>query len=106
MPLNFSFLIFENILIIAHENNTDVLVNDSTTPVNLVNAGDWVVIEGDKYTLEGNLYVATSKNVFAYQGIGGEQGNPTFPAANQGMFFVPPLSEVIETLFSIIGTPV
>ena len=83
---------FENILIIAHENNTDVLVNDSTTPVNLVNAGDWVVIEGDKYTLEGNLYVATSKNVFAYQGIGGEQGNPMFPAANQGMFFVPPLS--------------
>ena len=83
---------FENILIIAHENNTDVFINDSTTPVNLVNAGDYVVIEGDKYTSEGNLYVATSKDVFAYQGIGGEQGNPRFPAANQGMFFVPPLS--------------
>ncbi|MBT7135524.1 MAG: gliding motility protein, partial [Polaribacter sp.] len=65
---------FENILIIAHENNTDVLINNSTAPINLVNAGDWVVIEGDKYTSEGNLYVATSKNVFAYQGIGGEQG--------------------------------
>ncbi|MDG1508590.1 MAG: hypothetical protein P8Q53_02280, partial [Flavobacteriaceae bacterium] len=83
---------FENILIIAHENNTDVFVNDATTPINLINAGDWVVIEGDNYSLEGNLYVATSKNVFAYQGIGGEQGNATFPAANQGMFFVPPLS--------------
>ncbi len=83
---------FENILIIAHENNTDVLINNSTAPINLVNAGDWVVIEGDKYTLEGNLYVATSKDVFAYQGIGGQQGSPAFPAANQGMFFVPPLS--------------
>ena len=33
------------------------------------------------------MYVSTSKDVFVYQGIGG-----TSSEANQGMFFVPPLS--------------
>jgi hypothetical protein len=34
------------------------------------------------------MYVNTSKNVFAYQGVGGNGNNEP----NQGMFFVPPLS--------------
>ena len=33
------------------------------------------------------MYVSTSKDVFVYQGVGG-----TTSEANQGMFFVPPLS--------------
>ena len=84
---------FENILIIAHVDNTDVFVNDAATPkYNLVKAGDWVVIEGTEFSVDDNMYVQTSEDVFAYQGIGGENTNTSFPAANQGMFFVPPLS--------------
>ena len=35
----------------------------------------------------GNLYIETNKKVFAYQGIGANTSE-----ANQGLFFVPPLS--------------
>ena len=40
------------------------------------------------------MYVQTSNPVFAYQGIAGENNlsGGSFPAANQGLFFVPPLS--------------
>ena len=92
--------IIENILVIANEDNTDVFINDSASPeINLANAGDWVVIEGDGinnngngYSTNGNMYIQTSKPVFAYQGIGGLDDTGFPSQANQGMFFVPPLS--------------
>lgn len=78
---------YENILIVAHKDNTNVWVNGSNLPymVNPLNAGEYVVIEGNNF-INGNMYVRSSSNVFAYQGIGG------FSDVNQGMFFVPPLS--------------
>ena len=78
---------YENVLIVAHLDNTQIWVNDETTPVNAtpLSAGEYYIIEGDKYTND-NMYVRTSEAVFAYQGIGG------LSEANQGMFFVPPLS--------------
>ena len=82
---------WENILIVAHENNTTIEVNGtavtdvSNTPL-VLNKGEWHVIEGDSYT-SGNMYVKTSKPAFAYQGVGFGTN-----AANQGLFFVPPLS--------------
>ena len=89
----------ENILIIAHEDNTEVFVNGNATAEAQLNAGDWVVIEGNGvsnngngFNAAGNLYVETSKPSYAFQGIGwlNVNGNPS--QANQGMFFVPPLS--------------
>ena len=81
---------WENILIVADEDNTEIFINESTTPVGtLINAGDYYLIEGESYSLGSSgrtMYVNTSKNVYAWQGIGlGSE-------ANQGMFFVPPLS--------------
>lgn len=86
---------WENILIIAHQNNTNIFVNDGISPETSLDAGEWIVIEGDGinnngngFNANGNLYVQTSNPVFAYQGIGGQIGS----SPNQGMFFVPPLS--------------
>ena len=86
---------WENTLLVAHEDNTEIFVNGVVGVQATINAGEWVVIEGDGinqngngYSTAGNMYVQTSKPVFAYQGIGGQTGN----APNQGMFFVPPLS--------------
>ena len=58
----------------------------------VLNAGEYFVIEGNNYSSNDNMYVETSKPTFAYQGVGGigNNGNPS--EANQGMFFVPPLS--------------
>ncbi len=76
----------ERILIVAHENNTQIFLNGSTTPSNTLNAGEYVCLLGSVYSADGNLYLNSSKNVFAYQSIGGSGQQ------NQEMYFVPPLS--------------
>jgi len=78
---------WENALIVAHEDNTEIRLNGNTTVTSLINAGEYYLIEGDQYNSNGNLYVSTSKPVFAYQGVGASNSE-----ANQGLFFVPPLS--------------
>ncbi|NMH86484.1 T9SS type B sorting domain-containing protein [Flavivirga algicola] len=77
---------WENILIVAHTDNTTISINGNT-PVATINAGDYYLIEGNNYNGSGNMYVETSLPVFAYQGVGA-----TNSEANQGLFFVPPLS--------------
>jgi gliding motility-associated-like protein len=79
---------WENVLLIAHQDNTEVFLDGNTTATTILNAGEWTVLEGNLFSSNENLYVQTSNPVFAYQGVGGENSAP----ANQGMFFVPPLS--------------
>ncbi|MGJ8746090.1 T9SS type B sorting domain-containing protein, partial [Polaribacter sp.] len=83
---------WENALIVAHEDDTEIFVNNETTAIANINAGEYYVMEGNKYTSDGNMYIRTTKNVFAYQGVGGIGNNGGPSEANQGMFFVPPLS--------------
>ena len=78
---------WENALIVAHENDTDIYINGNSTKTTTIDAGGYYLIEGDEYNSNGNLFVETSKPVFAYQGIGANASE-----ANQGLFFVPPLS--------------
>jgi gliding motility-associated-like protein len=77
---------WENILIVAHFDNTSISINGNA-PVTTINAGQYYLIEGNNYSPQGNMYVNTSNDVFVYQGVGA-----TTSEANQGMFFVPPLS--------------
>jgi gliding motility-associated-like protein len=94
----------ENALVIANENNTLVYLNENNTPIRL-EAGEHVFIEGDQFTeapnsAMGYLYLQSNKNIYVFQGTGkkgtadgflGEQQVHWY-GANQGMFFVPPLS--------------
>jgi len=77
---------WENALIVAHSDNTSIYINGNAAPVATINAGQYYLIEGNNY-INGNMYVETTNDVFAYQGIGATDGE-----ANQGMFFVPPLN--------------
>ncbi|SDX27519.1 gliding motility-associated C-terminal domain-containing protein [Lutibacter oricola] len=77
---------WENVLLVAHTDGTTISINGNT-PVATINAGEYYLIEGNQYNANGNMYVETSEPVFAYQGVG-----VTSSEANQGMFFVPPLS--------------
>ncbi|MCI9844789.1 T9SS type B sorting domain-containing protein [Flavobacterium pectinovorum] len=79
----------EKVILIAHEDNTEIFLNGSLTPNYIINAGEYVSLLGSDYNLQGNLYVRSSKNIFAYQSVG--DGSRT-DEANQEMFFVPPLS--------------
>lgn len=76
---------WENVLIVAHSDNTTISINGSSNTFTK-QAGEFYLIEGSQYT-NGNMYVKTSEPVFAYQGVGA-----TTSEANQGMYFVPPLS--------------
>ena len=78
----------EKVLIIAHEDNTDVFLSGDPNPAFSLNAGEHATLNGTNFTSDGNLYVRTSKNTFAYQSV----GNGLTTQANQEMFFVPPLS--------------
>ena len=73
----------ENIILVPLSLNTTYAINGG---VPQAIAGDYIVIEGDKYSDEGNMYVKTSAPVMAFQGIGAGS------EPNQGMFVVPPLS--------------
>lgn len=74
-------------LIIANENNTAVYTDGSVIPITTLNAGEYLALNGSYFSAQNNLYVNTSKKVFAYQGLAG-----TGTDANQNMHFVPPLS--------------
>ena len=102
--------IVERILLIAHEDNTEIYLNgNTTTAAYTLNAGNYVALDGSNYSTNGNLFVSSSKNVFAYQTIG-DDSRTDF--ANQELFFVPPLScetpHVIDNipLINEIGTRV
>ena len=84
---------FENVIIVAHEDNTEVFVNgsalstvNSDTSNSFLNAGEYIILEGENYSAQSNMYVQASKPVYAFQGTAGRNS-----PANQAMFFVPPL---------------
>ena len=79
----------ETVLLVANEDDTKIFLNGSTTPSQTINAGEYASFNGAFFTPQGNMYVETSKNVFAYQSIGDDSQQNQ---ANQEMFFVPPLS--------------
>ncbi|MEM6865994.1 MAG: IgGFc-binding protein, partial [Bacteroidota bacterium] len=61
-------------LIIATENNTDIFVNGSTTPIATLNDGEFFEIPSSNYSsnsVGANMYVETSKDVYAYQCMAG-----------------------------------
>ncbi|WP_394970696.1 DUF11 domain-containing protein [uncultured Croceitalea sp.] len=77
-------------LIIATENNTQIFVNGSATPIATINEGDFFEIPSSNYsanTVGSNMYVETSKDVYAYQCMGGSTN-----AFTQGLNFVAPVS--------------
>ncbi|WP_281322441.1 T9SS type B sorting domain-containing protein [Flavobacterium aestivum] len=76
----------ERVLLVAHSDQTQVFLNDNPTPFTTLNTGEHIAIDGSQFK-NGNLYVTTSKNVFAYQSIAG-----TDTPANQNLFFVPPIN--------------
>ena len=91
---------------IANENGTTITLNgDSNSSIDL-EAGDNIFIEGDEFLKNSDsnfesLSITSNNNIYVFQGTG-KKGDLTrtrqngqkihFYGANQGMFFVPPLS--------------
>lgn len=77
-------------LVIAHEDATLVYVNDNTTPIATLNAGDYFLISPTNFQGVGsntNMYIKSDKPIFLYQIIAGSQSYAT-----NGFYFIPPLN--------------
>lgn len=78
----------EKVLLIADTNNTEIYLNNATgTPNFVLNAGQYLVLDGNQF-ISGSLYVRSSEKIFAYQTVGDDTRTDF---ANQELFFVPPL---------------
>ncbi|WP_409557687.1 T9SS type B sorting domain-containing protein [Allomuricauda sp. SCSIO 64092] len=77
-------------LLIAIEDNTQIFVNGNPTPLATLNTGDFFEIPSSYYSsnnVGANMFVQTSKNVYAYQCLGGDS-----KAWTQGLNFVAPVN--------------
>ena len=96
----------ENALIVANEDETEIFLNGDTSSLINLNKGEHVFIEGNQFTENSNsaisfINISSNKNIYVFQGTGKKgEAEGRFPGgqrvhfygANQGMFFVPPLS--------------
>ena len=87
-------------LIIATENNTDIFVNGSTTPIATLNDGEFFEVPSSNYSsnsVGANMYVETSKDVYAYQCMAGST-----QAYTQGLNFVAPVNCLLPDIMDNI----
>ena len=97
----------EKSLVIATEDNTEVYVNGSTTPITTLNKGQFYFIRGNFYNPSGNiynLYIKSTKPIYVYQflaGTDGADGTPEF--ATGGFNFIPALSCYLPNSIDEIG---
>ncbi|MFP3833851.1 gliding motility-associated C-terminal domain-containing protein [Chryseobacterium sp. SIMBA_028] len=91
-------------LIVATEDNTEIYLNGSTTPVETINAGGWYRINETSYVTQpgagnhSNMLISTSKNVYLYQFIGIDNN-----AATNGFNYIPPLNCFLPRKIDEIG---
>lgn len=77
-------------LVIATADNTQIFVNGSTTAIATINNGEYYKIPSSNYSNNSagaNMFVQTSKDVYAYQSIAGSSALYT-----QGLNFVAPVN--------------
>lgn len=89
-------------VIVATENNTQVYLNNGTTPTVTLQEGEHYRILNNSYVLQGpnhyNIYVKTNKNVYLYQLVG-SSGGP----ATGGFNYIPPLNCFLPRKIDEIG---
>lgn len=80
----------EQPLVIAHEDNTEVFVNNLPFPIAILNAGDYYLIPSSNFqgtNSNRNMYINSSKPIFLYQIVAGSISDAT-----SGFYFIPPLN--------------
>jgi gliding motility-associated-like protein len=84
-------------IIIATQNDTDIYVNGSDTPITTINNGDYYVIPGSYYSGTGttrkgeNMFVRASKEVYAFQALAGKDSG-----ANVDYNFIAPINFLLN----------
>ncbi|MBO72204.1 MAG: hypothetical protein CMD35_01185, partial [Flavobacteriales bacterium] len=80
----------ERVIIVAHENNTEVYVKGQATPIaTIATAGGHYEINGSHYGAARAMYIETSKPAAAFQFMMGKDADFF---RSQGMNFLPPIN--------------
>jgi len=83
--------VVERPIIIAHKDSTKIFVNGSSTPISIINAGDYFLIPNINYQgiNHHNMFVRTSQPVYMYQALAATNG----PSNNDGgLVLIPPFN--------------
>lgn len=93
-------------IVIATEDNTQVFVNGSTTPIATLNKGQWHRIRGDNYVQQGtsdhyNMLITASHNIYLYQLV--SVGSTTSSNNTGGYNYIPPLNCFLPRVIDEIG---
>lgn len=95
----------ETALIVATEDDTEVYVNDASTPIAKLSQGEYFLVPDSKYILQRNshynLYIKTTKKVYVYQLLAGDAGDSEI--ATGGFNYIPPLSCYLPKTIDEIG---
>ncbi|MBV2166814.1 MAG: hypothetical protein KUL76_09830, partial [Kaistella sp.] len=95
----------EKAIIVATEDNTEIYLNNSTTPIAVINAGQYYETQNTAYVLQAfnhyNMRINTSKNVYVYQLLAGDGGSSMI--ATGGFNYIPPLSCYLPKKIDEIG---
>lgn len=95
--------LMEEPMVVATKNNTQIYLNDETTPYsftkngtvrNYLNEGEYVLIDEAKYIDKGNgvynMSINTNQNVYIYQNLAGISSGSIY--ATGGFNYIPPLN--------------
>ena len=83
-------------LILATENNTEIYINNGTSPVATLNAGQYYLTSNSAYINQGfvhyNMFIKATKNVYVYQLLAGANSSEGTEEATGGFNYIPPLN--------------
>lgn len=92
----------ESAIIVATENNTEVYLNATTTPVTTLQKGQYYIIPSNFYieqnATSSNIYIRSTENIYVFQLLSGSGS-----VAAGGMNYIPPLNCYLPKTIDEIG---